>query len=208
MSQFTVGLTGGIGSGKSAVSDRFADLGIIVVDADVASRVVVEPGRPALAAIAEHFGADILTSEGSLDRAALRARVFADTGERRWLEALLHPRINEYIRTELENAASPYAILAHPLLVETGQTRICNRVLVVDVPESVQLERTMARDNNSETQVRAIMSAQASRADRLAAADDVILNDQGLDHLDAEVAKLHTLYLELANKPAEQREAT
>ena len=200
MSHWTVGLTGGIGSGKSAVSERFARLGIAIVDADIASRVVVEPGRPALVAIAEHFGADILTSDGVLDRAALRARVFADTGERRWLEALLHPRINEYIRAELEAADSPYAILAHPLLVETGQTRICNRVLVVDVPESVQIERTMARDGNSEAQVRAILAAQASREDRISAADDVIVNDRDLEHLNREVVRLHTLYLELAAK--------
>lgn len=200
MSQWTVGLTGGIGSGKSAVSERFAKLGIVIVDADIASRVVVEPGRPALAAIAEHFGADILTSEGVLDRAALRARVFADTSERRWLEALLHPKINEYIRTQLEAADSPYAILAHPLLIETGQTRICNRVLVVDVPESVQIERTMTRDGNSEAQVRAILAAQSPRADRLKAADDIIVNNQDLGHLDSEVLRLHRLYLDLALK--------
>ena len=202
MSQWTVGLTGGIGSGKSAVSERFAKLGIVIVDADIASRVVVEPGRPALAAIAEHFGADILTSEGVLDRAALRARVFADTSERRWLEALLHPKINEYIRTQLEAADSPYAILAHPLLIETGQTRICNRVLVVDVPESVQIERTMTRDGNSEAQVRAILAAQSPRADRLKAADDIIVNNQDLGHLDSEVLRLHRLYLDLAPKAA------
>ena len=200
MSQWTVGLTGGIGSGKSAVSERFAKLGIVIVDADIASRVVVEPGRPALAAIAEHFGADILTSQGVLDRAALRARVFADTSERRWLEALLHPKINEYIRTQLEAADSPYAILAHPLLIETGQTRICNRVLVVDVPESVQIERTMTRDGNSEAQVRAILAAQSPRADRLKAADDIIVNNQDLGHLDSEVLRLHRLYLDLALK--------
>jgi dephospho-CoA kinase len=203
MSQWIVGLTGGIGSGKSAVSERFASLGIRVVDADVASRVVVEPGRPALAAIALHFGADILTADGALDRAALRSKVFADEAERKWLERLLHPRINEYIASELARAESPYAMLAHPLLVETGQTRICDRVLVVDVPESVQVARTMARDKNSEAQVRAIMAAQASREQRLAAADDVIVNDAGLEHLDAEVARLHGLYLELAAKATE-----
>lgn len=195
---YVVGLTGGIGSGKSAVSERFAALGIKVVDADVASRVVVEPGQPALLRIAEHFGAELITAEGSLDRAALRAKVFADEGERRWLEQLLHPLINAYIKSELDSAESPYAMLAHPILVETGQTRICNRVLVVDVPEEVQLQRTMARDNNSEEQVRNIMSAQATREQRLAAADDVIVNDQDLEHLDREVARLHAEYLRLA----------
>jgi dephospho-CoA kinase len=195
---YVVGLTGGIGSGKSAVSERFAALGIKVVDADLASRVVVEPGQPALLRIAEHFGAELITTEGSLDRAALRAKVFADEGERRWLEQLLHPLINAYIKSELDSAESPYAILAHPILVETGQTRICNRVLVVDVPEEVQLQRTMARDNNSEEQVRNIMAAQATREQRLAAADDVIVNDQDLEHLDREVARLHAEYLRLA----------
>ena len=197
---FVVGLTGGIGSGKTAVSERFAGLGIKIVDADVASRVVVEPGQPALEQIAVHFGADLITPEGALDRAALRKKVFADEGERRWLEQLLHPLIDSYITSELQSAQSVYAILAHPLLVETGRTRICNRVVVVDVPEEVQIERTMDRDNNSEQQVRAIMKAQASRADRLAAADDVISNDQDLAHLEREVNRLHETYVVLAGE--------
>jgi dephospho-CoA kinase len=197
---FVVGLTGGIGSGKTAVSERFAGLGIKIVDADVASRVVVEPGKPALEQIAGHFGADLITPEGALDRAALRKKVFADEGERRWLEQLLHPLIDSYISSELQSAQSAYAVLAHPLLVETGRTRICNRVVVVDVPEEVQIERTMARDNNSEQQVRAIMKAQASRADRLAAADDVIKNDQDLAHLEREVDRLHKTYVVLAGE--------
>ncbi|MEM8769619.1 MAG: dephospho-CoA kinase [Pseudomonadota bacterium] len=198
MSKLVIGLTGGIGSGKSAVSERFEGLGVRVVDADIASRVVVEPGRPALVAIEEHFGSGVIAADGSLDRAALRKLVFEDESERRWLEQLTHPLINAYIAEELANAASPYAMLAHPLLVETGQTSICQRVLVVDVPEQLQLERTMARDDNPEAQVRAIMAAQASREERLAAADDVIVNDQGLDHLDREVERLHAEYLQLA----------
>lgn len=198
MSAFVVGLTGGIGSGKSAVSERFARLGIKVVDADLASRAVVEPGRPALQAIEAHFGSDVIAADGTLNRAALRQLVFENEAERRWLEALTHPLINEYIAEELGNATSPYVILAHPLLVETGQTRVCRRVLVVDVPEALQVSRTMARDNNPESQVRAIMAAQASREQRLAAADDVIVNDQDLVHLDREVARLHAKYLELA----------
>jgi len=197
-----VGLTGGIGSGKSAVSDRFAALGIKIVDADLASRVVVEPGQPALTKIAEHFGAHLITAEGALDRAALREKVFADETQRRWLEALLHPLINAWIDQELASAESPYAILAHPLLVETGRTRSCDLVLVVDVPEALQLQRTMARDNNSEEQVKNIMAAQASRETRLAAADDVIVNDQDLAHLDTEVARLHAKYLAAATESA------
>jgi dephospho-CoA kinase len=171
-----------------------------VVDADVASRVVVEPGRPALKAIAEHFGDEVIQADGTLDRAALRKLVFADEAERRWLEQLTHPLINAYIIEELRNATSPYAVLAHPILVETGQSRVCNRVLVVDVPEALQVSRTMARDDNPESQVRAIMAAQASREERLAAADDVIVNDQDLAHLDKEVERLHTKYLELAGE--------
>ena len=199
MSRWVVGLTGGIGSGKSAVSDRFAKLAIKIVDADIASRVVVEPGKPALAQIAEHFGAHLLTAEGVLDRAELRKKVFADATQRRWLEQLLHPPINEYLRAELASAESTYAILAHPLLIETGRNRICDRVLVVDVPEALQLSRTMQRDGNTEEQVHAIMAAQANREDRLAAADDVISNDNDLAHLDVEVSRLHKIYLALAN---------
>lgn len=195
---FVVGITGGIGSGKSAVSDRFKRLGIDVVDADVASREVVKPGQPALEAIAEHFGSDLINADGSLDRARLRALVFADQRERVWLERLLHPLINEYIRVQLARAASPYAILVSPLMMETGQSRFTNRILVVDVPEEVQLARTMARDSNAEAQVRAIMAAQASRAARLATADDVINNDAGFEALDHAVARLHEQYLRLA----------
>lgn len=196
---FVVGLTGGIGSGKTAVSDRFATRGITIVDADIAARVVVEPGQRALTSIAEHFGEDILTANGELDRAALRARVFADPDERVWLEALLHPRISECIGEQLAAAKSAYAVLVSPLLFESNQVRFTNRVLVVDVPEELQLERTMARDNNDEAQVRAIMAAQASRSDRLEKADDVIVNDADLDSLDARVEDLHQCYLSAAN---------
>ncbi len=193
-----IGITGGIGSGKTAVSDRFEALGVTVVDADVAARVVVEPGRPALTAIAEHFGDDVIQADGTLHRAELRRRVFADPAERRWLEQLTHPLINQHIREELERAESPYAILVSPLLAETGQSRFCHRILVVDVPEEVQVRRTMARDANDEAQVRKIIEAQASREQRLALADDVIVNDGGLEALDEEVARLHRVYTEMA----------
>jgi dephospho-CoA kinase len=198
MSKWVLGITGGIGSGKTAVSDRFGALGVTVVDADVASRVVVEPGRPALAAIAEHFGDEAINNDGTLNRAELRKRVFADPEERKWLEQLTHPLINQYLLEELANAESPYAILVSPLLAETGQSRFCQRIVVVDVPIELQVERTMSRDDNDEAQVRAIIAAQASREERLKLADDVIVNDQGLEHLDAEVARLHQSYLEMA----------
>ncbi len=200
MSKFVVGLTGGIGSGKSAVSQRFELLGIVVVDVDLASRAVLKPGSEALRAIAKHFGGELIGPDDTLDRAGLRERVFADPAERTWLEQLTHPLIGKYLRTALRAAASPYAMLVNPLLVETGNHKLCNRVLVVDTSEALQLERTMTRDANSETQVRAIMSAQASRAERLAHANDVILNDRELNHLDAQVRTLHQTYLEAVSK--------
>ena len=198
MSKWVLGITGGIGSGKTAVSDRFGALGVTVVDADVASRVVVEPGRPALAEIAEHFGAEAINNDGTLNRAELRKRVFADPEERKWLEQLTHPLINQYLLEELANAESAYAILVSPLLAETGQSRFCQRIVVVDVPIELQVERTMSRDDNDEAQVHAIIAAQASREERLKLADDVIVNDQDLEYLDAEVARLHQSYLEMA----------
>jgi dephospho-CoA kinase len=197
---FVVGITGGIGSGKSAVSDRFKRLGIKVVDADIASREVVKPGQPALFTIREHFGAELIQADGTLDRAQLRARVFADPTQRQWLEQLLHPLINDYLQRELASAESPYAVLVSPLLMETSQSRLTDRILVVDVPEHVQLERTMARDSNDEAQVKAIMAAQTTRAARLARADDVVLNDGGFDLLDKTVLELHQRYLNLARQ--------
>ena len=190
-----VGVTGGIGSGKSAVTDRFENLGITVVDADLAARVIVEPGRPALDAIAEHFGKEIIQPDGSLDRAALRKRVFADPDERKWLEQLTHPLIGEEILAQLESAASPYVILSSPLLLETTQNALADLIVVVDVPEEVQLSRTMARDDNDESQVRRIMAAQMARTERLEKADIVIDNSKPLEALDAVVAELHKEFL-------------
>lgn len=200
MSKFVVGLTGGIGSGKTAVSDRFHALGINIVDADIAARVVVEPGKPALQEIQKHFGAAIIQANGSLDRAILREKVFKDDQERKWLEQLLHPLINEEIRKELASSSSPYTMLVSPLLIATGQSRYTQRILVVDVPLEKQIERTMARDNNSEEQVRNIIKVQTSRQERVAGADDIILNDQDIDKLDQSVSELHTKYLELADQ--------
>ncbi|MBK79682.1 MAG: dephospho-CoA kinase [Gammaproteobacteria bacterium] len=199
MSRFVVGLTGGIGSGKTAVSDRFQALGAHVVDGDLASRAVLAPGQPALDAVAERFGPRILKADGSLDRAALRQRVFAREDDRRWLEALTHPLIGAWLRDQLAAGTSAYCLLVNPILIESGQASRCDRVLVVDAPESVQIERTMARDGNSEAQVRAIMAAQVDRERRLAAADDVIVNDGDLAHLDAEVARLHERYLAMVD---------
>jgi dephospho-CoA kinase len=198
MSKLVVGITGGIGSGKTAVSDEFFSRGISVVDADIASRVVVEPGQPALVAIAEHFGAVAINADGSMNRALVRQRVFADPDERKWLEQLTHPLINAYLSQELAAADSAYVILVSPLLFETGQDRLCDRVLVVDVSVELQVSRTMRRDNNDEAQVRSIIAAQTSRENRLQHADDVIVNDQDLDHVTREVQRLHEHYLVLA----------
>jgi dephospho-CoA kinase len=199
MARFVVGLTGGIGSGKTAVSDRFAAFGIGVVDGDVASRAVLAPGTPALEAVARRFGPELIQHDGTLDRAELRRRVFADPQQRRWLETLTHPLISAWLRDRLAAADSRYVLLVNPILIESGQASRCSRVLVVDVAEALQVERTVARDRNTTEQVRAIMAAQVSRDQRLAAADDVIVNDQGLEHLDAEVARLHANYLELCS---------
>ncbi len=196
--KIVIGLTGGIGSGKTAVSDRFALKGIGVVDADIASRTVVEPGRPALTEISAHFGNDVILENGELNRARLREIVFADPDQRKTLEAITHPRIRDEIISGIHSAQSPYVILASPLLMETDQHQMCNRILLVDVPEDIQLERASARDGVSVEQIRAIMAAQTSREKRRQSADDIIVNDQDLNWLDTEVERLHSTYLELS----------
>jgi dephospho-CoA kinase len=195
-----IGITGGIGSGKSAVTDRFEQHGITVVDADKAARVIVEPGRPALASIAEHFGDTILLPDGTLDRAALRTKVFADDNERHWLEQLTHPLIGKEILDQLAAATSPYTILSSPLLLETSQKSLTDLVVVVDVPEEIQLARTVARDDNVEAQVKRIMAAQMSRSERLDKADIVIDNNRTLNELDEVIAELHGEFLARAEK--------
>jgi dephospho-CoA kinase len=193
---FVVGLTGGIGSGKTAVTDRFAQFGITIADADLASRKVVEPGTPALAAIHGHFGDSILNPDGTLNRPSLRTVVFADTTERTWLEGVTVPAIMNLLRKILSESQSAYAILM--LSSGGGRSPLVQRNLVVDVSSTVQIERVTRRDNNTPEQVRAIMAAQPSRQSRLQYADDVIVNDGDISDLDAEVLRLHRLYLELA----------
>ena len=202
MSKVIIGLSGGIGSGKTAVSDRFATKGIDVIDADVIARLVVEPGTEALTKIREHFGYGILDSDGQLRRAELRKRIFSNPDEKQWLEALLHPLIAEETLRQLGNIQSAYCLYVSPLLVEGGQKALCDRLLVVDVPEAVQLERTMARDDNERAQVERIMASQASREQRLAAADDILDNSQAIDTLDVRVEELHRKYLQLAQEKA------
>ncbi|WP_068829201.1 dephospho-CoA kinase [Pseudomonas sp. BMS12] len=197
-----LGLTGGIGSGKSAAAQHFIDLGVHLVDADHAARWVVEPGRPALTKIVERFGAQVLQPDGTLDRAALRQQVFQDEAQRRWLEGLLHPLIFAEIDQYLAQADSPYAILVSPLLVESGQHRMTQRVLVVDAPEQLQVQRSMVRDGSSEEQIRAILKAQSSRNERLRHAHDVLVNDRDLAWLKQEVERLHHFYLTLSGGQA------
>ena len=190
--QLVVGITGGIGSGKSAVTDYLETKGITVVDADKVARVVVEPGTSGLAAIAEHFGRDILLPDGTLDRAALRKIVFDEPDERKVLEGITHPLIREEIARQLSEAGSPYVVLASPLLLESGQSSFADYVVVVDVPESVQLSRTMTRDDNSEQLVKSIMAVQLDRETRLARSDTSISNEGTLEELHTRVDALHT----------------
>jgi dephospho-CoA kinase len=194
-----VALTGGIGSGKSSVAEAFARRGIAVVDTDAIAHEITAPGQPATRAIAGTFGPDYLTPEGALDRARMRERVFADAGARRQLEAILHPLIRAEALRRVAAAASPYVALVVPLLVETGAWRdAAHRVLVVDCPEALQVERVMKRSGLTADAVRAIMGAQVSRSERLARADDVVLNDADLAALEVAVETLHQRYLELA----------
>ena len=196
---FTVGLTGGIGSGKSTVADCFAALGMPVIDTDVIARELTAPGGAGLEAIRAVFGATVMQADGTLDRAALRRRVFADSAARHQLEAILHPRIRQVVEQKLATLTAPYALIVIPLLVETGGYRdVLNRVLVVDCPEAVQIARVMARSGLAHGEIKAILAAQAGRAERLAVADDIIVNTASLEALRAEVAALHQRYLALA----------
>ena len=193
-----IGLTGGIASGKSTVTQRFTELGVPVIDADVASRRVVQPGTPGLAQVVERFGAVVL-ADGQLDRPALRALIFNDSSSRQALDAILHPLIRAEMEREVARAQAPYVVMAIPLLVEAGSSaKRVDRVLVVDADETLQIQRLQARDGSSEQQARAILASQASRTARLAAADDVLLNTGSVAELRQAVDRLHEQYLQLA----------
>jgi dephospho-CoA kinase len=193
-----IGLTGGIASGKSTVEQRFTELGVAVINADDSSRAVVERGRPGLAAVVERFGAGILNPQGELDRRELRSLIFKDASRRKELEAILHPLIRADMEQRTAEAPGPYVVLSIPLLVEGNTRGRCDRVLVVDADESLQLARLMSRDAVSEAEARATLAAQASRAARLAAADDVLVNSGTVADLRQAVDRLHRRYLELA----------
>jgi len=192
-----IGLTGGIGSGKSAAAKLFAGFGISVVDADQASREVVKKGEPALLSISDYFGEEILDKDGTLDRAKLRALVFKDEKKRKWLQSLMYPITNRWIINAIEKSDSSYTILMNPLLIESRQYKWCRRIVVVDVSVETQIDRTMRRDDNTRDQVESIIAAQVYRAKRLEYADDIINNDQSTKELAGKVAQLHRNYLKL-----------
>jgi dephospho-CoA kinase len=198
MSKFIVGLTGGIGSGKSTITEMFAQLGINVVDADIVAREVVAPNSPALEAIAQYFGEIFILANGQLDRTKLRSKVFSCEKSKRWLNNLLHPLIRQSITDQLQQSQSPYCLLVAPLLIENKLTKLVNKVLVIDISEQQQLIRTLQRDNSAKSEIKAIMASQISRAERLQYADDIIDNSlQNLSLVLQQVKCLDLTYREL-----------
>lgn len=197
MADFIVGLTGGIGSGKTTVANLFADLGVVLVDADIVAREVVSPGSEGLAAIVEHFGTEILLSDGNLDRSKLRERIFNNDEQRLWLNGLLHPLIRETMLLLCKEAQSNYVIMVVPLLFENGLDRLVQRTLLVDISPQLQQQRTMARDDVSAKQVQNIIGSQATRAEKLSKADDVIDNQGEISALKCKVDALNSLYLKI-----------
>ena len=196
---FKLGLTGGIGSGKTSVCKVFAGLGIDIIEADDVSREVVLPGSPCLGEIAAKFGRSFILEDGNLDRARLRERIFSNQDDKSWLESLLHPAIRARIIEKLDEASSDYCILSSPLFFETGQKPLVDRVLVVDVPKEVQLERASSRDNVNPSQIEAIIASQISREDRLSQADDIIDNSGDFDATRLAAIELHKRYIEFAS---------
>lgn len=196
MSKYVIGLTGGIGSGKTTVSNIFAKLGIDIIDADVVAREVVEPGSAALAAIETHFGADYITQQGQLDRAKLRTRIFSNPVDKQWLNNLLHPLIRQEMVSQIAKARSEYCILVAPLLLENGLHKLVNRVLVIDIDQPTQIARTIARDPSSSEEVQRIIASQMSRQERSSFADDIIDNNNAsLDAIHQQVMQLNQQYL-------------
>lgn len=210
--RYVVGLTGGIGSGKSLIANLFAELGVPIVDADVVARTVVEKGSPLLAKIADHFGESVLNEKSELNRAYLRSYIFAHPTEKEWLNNLLHPAIRTEMLAKMQAVKAPYLLLVVPLLIENQLTTLCDRVLVVDVPMEVQIARTTARDGSALETVKQIIAAQVNRETRLQYADDIIENAlplaQNLMNLKAQVLQLHQRYLSLAAAAQKQKKET
>ena len=194
-----VGITGGIGCGKSSVTDQLKRLNVDIIDADIIAREIVEPGKFALRKIVEHFGKEVLLPDGSLDRAKLRVIIFSEKEKKDWLEDLLHPLIRDEIRTQIKSASSEYVVLSSALLLETGQKNLVDMVVVVDIPETLQIERTTLRDSNSSELVKKIINSQLKRDERLSRADIVIDNSNSLDELSSKIKKLHSDLKKKAN---------
>ena len=194
-----VGITGGIGCGKSSVTDQLKRLNVDIIDADIIAREIVEPGKFALRKIVEHFGKEVLLPDGSLDRAKLRVIIFSEKEKKDWLEDLLHPLIRDEIRTQIKSASSEYVVLSSALLLETGQKNLVDMVVVVDIPETLQIERTTLRDSNSSELVKKIINSQLKRDERLSRADIVIDNSNSLDELSSKIRKLHSDLKKKAN---------
>ncbi|KAA1194976.1 dephospho-CoA kinase [Photorhabdus heterorhabditis] len=195
---YIIALTGGIGSGKTTIANAFAALGVPLVDADIIAREVVAPGTPALQAIKEHFGYEIITPNGSLNRTLLRQKIFTNQQEKQWINQLLHPLIYKETRRQLEQITAPYVIWVIPLLVENNLGHLADRILVVDVSPELQITRVATRDGISNQQVENILAAQVSRSERLAYADDIISNHDNVQAIAPRVAELHQQYLRLA----------
>ena len=207
MSDYLIGLTGGIASGKSAIEKAFLARGVFVADADLSARQIVEPGQPALDEVVARFGSDVLAADGRLDRAALRVRIFHDDQARRALEAILHPRIRAQLHEQCRAASGPYAVAMIPLLAEAGgrtQYPWLHRILLVDVPVATQKARLMQRDGIDAALADKMIAAQATRAQRLAIADDIVINHGHPDHLHTAVAELDTRYRALAQPPLKE----
>ncbi len=200
MSQFVIGLTGGIGSGKTTVADLFAELGIDLIDADIVAREVVAPGSDGLSEITARFGEAFLLNNGELNRAALRKRIFSNPGARTWINQCLHPKIRARMLELIKYSSSEYTVLVVPLLFENGLDSLVDRTLLVDITVELQIERTLRRDGVSERQIKAVIGSQMSREDKLAKADDVISNQGEIKHLEQAVLALHDKYLTLIKK--------
>ncbi|MEI8651855.1 dephospho-CoA kinase [Pseudoalteromonas sp. Hal273] len=198
VNSWILGLTGGIGCGKTAISNMFEELGITIVDADIIAREVVLPNSKGLKAITAHFGEHILLPDGTLNRAELRAKIFTNNSDKEWLNALLHPLIRAKILNDLNSATSPYVVLVAPLLFENNLDKYCDHTLLIDVPSCVQIARTAKRDNTSREQVKSIIASQMSRADKQQKADDILNNDRSLNLVHIELVDLHKKYLQYA----------
>ena len=196
---YIVGLTGGIGSGKTAVSEIFRELGADIIDADEISRNLLKKGAPLVKDIVDHFGTESLDAQGNLDRPALRQRIFNDPSAKGWLESLLHPAIRKEIQERIHNSTGCYILLVVPLLLESGDYDFVDRILVVDIPESLQVERIMQRDGTEAELVRRIIESQATRQQRLEQADDVLDNSGSLDEARTKVRQLHEQYMQAAS---------